>query len=524
MKNKLLFTDTEWTSDLISKTWDTIEKVAKEVCPPIDYYNPQIEIISAEQMLDAYSSVAMPLMYKHWSFGKEFVRNEQAYKKGKMGLAYEVVINTDPCLVYLMEDNTMTLQTLVMAHAGVGHSGFFKNNYLFKMWTHADTILNYLNYAKNFIESCEKRYGVEQVEAVLSACHAIKYYSVDKCKRQLPNSKKEIQQREAREEYNEKQFNDLWRTLPKKDDDGFATMLDDMFDRMKDERAELKTTYFDLPDAIFPEENLLYFIEKYSANHAKSAKWIKEICSIVRTISQYFYPQMQTQIMNEGYATFTHYTLMTALHEKGYINEGSYLEFLYTHSAVLYQPSHASPHFNGINPYALGFAMFQDIKRICENPTAEDKKWFPTIVNTDWKEVIADIVKNYRDESFILQFLSPKVIRDFNFFTLLSTEKSKVYTVTHTQDDEDVVNIRRQLAQEYDLSYRTPHIEIKTVDWLGEGENNGTLVLQYHSIDGKLLDYEEAKQTSSYVTFLWGGPVIIYYVGANGEAIERVKI
>ena len=104
----------------------------------------QIEIITSEQMLDAYASNGLPVGYPHWSYGKEFIRNEQAYKRGMQGLAYEIVINSDPCIAYLMEENTITTQALVIAHASYGHNSFFKGNHLFRQWTVADGIIESL--------------------------------------------------------------------------------------------------------------------------------------------------------------------------------------------------------------------------------------------------------------------------------------------------------------------------------------------------------------------------------------------
>ncbi len=95
-------------------------------------------------MIDAYASIGMPVNYSHWSFGKEFLKNWGKYNKGQMGLAYEIVINTDPCVCYLMEENNAVTQALVMAHAAVGHSFVFKNNYLFKEWTSAGSIIDYM--------------------------------------------------------------------------------------------------------------------------------------------------------------------------------------------------------------------------------------------------------------------------------------------------------------------------------------------------------------------------------------------
>ena len=126
---KLPYTS-EWTFELLQRYDEEISKIAAEY--GLDTYPNQIEVISAEQMMDAYSSVGMPVGYHHWSFGKQFLSVEQRYKRGHMGLAYEIVINSNPCIAYLMEENAMTMQALVIAHAGYGHNSFFKGNYLFQ--------------------------------------------------------------------------------------------------------------------------------------------------------------------------------------------------------------------------------------------------------------------------------------------------------------------------------------------------------------------------------------------------------
>ncbi|MCY4177042.1 MAG: SpoVR family protein, partial [Endozoicomonadaceae bacterium] len=111
-------------------TFDLIEKYNKEIAQladgfQLDTYPNQIEVISSEQMLDAYASVGMPLMYNHWSFGKQFVAHQTRYEEGSMGLGYEIVINSNPCIAYLMEENSMTMQAMVIAHASYGHNSFF---------------------------------------------------------------------------------------------------------------------------------------------------------------------------------------------------------------------------------------------------------------------------------------------------------------------------------------------------------------------------------------------------------------
>src|SRR5580700_10598045 len=174
-----LFEGAEWDFSVIQRAHDAIQAIAVNEMG-LDVYPNQIEVIGTEQMLDAYSSSSMPLFYKHWSFGKHFARNEALYRAGMQGLAYEVVINSNPCISYIMEENTATMQALVIAHAAFGHNHFFKNNYVFKQWTDADGILDYLDFAKRYIAQCEERHGRIAVEQTLDAAHALMSQGVDR--------------------------------------------------------------------------------------------------------------------------------------------------------------------------------------------------------------------------------------------------------------------------------------------------------------------------------------------------------
>src|SRR6516164_9059562 len=209
-----LFEGADWDFGTVQRVHDAIEKIAIDEMG-LDVYPNQIEVIGTEQMLDAYSSIGMPLFYKHWSFGKHFARNEAMYRAGMQGLAYEIVINSNPCICYIMEENTATMQTLVIAHAAFGHNHFFKNNYVFKQWTDANGILDYLEFAKSFIAACEDKYGAAEVERVLDAAHALQNQGVHRYpgKRQMDLRSEEKRERERRE-HGERLFNDLWRTVP----------------------------------------------------------------------------------------------------------------------------------------------------------------------------------------------------------------------------------------------------------------------------------------------------------------------
>lgn len=492
-KKALLFSGSEWDIELVGRMWATIEHLGRTKFG-LDPYPAQIEIITAEQMLDCYSSVAMPVMYNHWSFGKTFIQNERQYVKGMQGLAYEVVINTNPCIAYLMENNTATLQALVLAHASVGHSHFFKNNYLFKKWTDADTIVDYLKFARNFIKQCEEKYGEKRVEQLLDSCHALQNHSIDKYKKPTSLKKELVAKRQQNwEQYFENTFNDLWRTVP----------------------STPKIAASEKKDANFPEENLLYFIEKHSP---VLAEWEREVVRIVRKVSQYFYPQRQTQLLNEGFATFTHHLLMTELYDQGYIDEGAYIEFLQSHSGVIAQRGWESKYYSGINVYALGFAMLMDIKRMCISPDEEDLKWFPNVCNTNWLETITDIVANYRDESFVLQFLSPKVARHFKMFSLHLKEGKGYFQVNATHDDEDFIKLRAVLAEQYDLSRAIPQIEITNVDWTGDR----WLFLEHRTKNNQRLNYDDMKKTVFHIHKLWGFTVKMDYTDLDGNVLEDV--
>ncbi len=468
-------TDSEWTFELLEAYDTEIKRIAAGY--KLDTYPNQIEVISAEQMMDAYASVGMPLGYHHWSYGKQFLATQKNYQRGAMGLAYEIVINSSPCIAYLMEENTLPMQALVIAHACYGHNSFFKGNYLFKTWTDASAIVDYLVFARSYIKKCEERHGVEEVEKVLDSCHALMNYGVDRYKRPKPiSAEEEALRQQERETILQQQVNDLWRTIPKG----------------HEEETEKKARVF--PSE--PQENILYFIEK---NAPLLKPWQREIIRIVRKMAQYFYPQRQTQVMNEGWATFWHYTLLHTLYDEGLVNEGFMLEFLTSHTNVVAQPAFDTPYYNGINPYALGFNMFQDIKRICQNPSQEDREWFPEIAGSDWLETLHFAMKNFKDESFIQQFLSPKLIRDFKLFSLYDDERSSKYLVEAIHNDKGYRMIRDNLSRQYDLSYREPNIQVWSVDLTGDR----SLTLR-HTMQSNIPLSDDCMEVMKHIHVLWG--------------------
>jgi stage V sporulation protein R len=486
-KRNIISKSSEWTHDLLEQYDKEIGRIAEKY--HLDTYPNQIEIINAEQMIDAYSSVGMPLGYSHWSFGKQFLNVEKNYKRGYMGLAYELVINSNPCISYLLEENTLTMQALVIAHACYGHNSFFKGNYLFKTWTSPESIIDYLVFAKNYVAECEERHGIEAVEEILDACHALMNHGVDKYKRPNKISLQEEKARQAkREEYLQSLVNELWRTLPP---------------AKKSDPEALKR----FPEE--PQENLLYFIEK----HAPLLEpWQRELVRIVRKMAQYFYPQRQTKIMNEGWATFWHYTIMNELYDEHLVNENFIMEFLHNHTNVIYQPSFDSPYYNGINPYTLGFNMYCDIRRICENPTEEDKHWFPDIAGTPWVQTLDFAMRNFKDESFVAQFLSPKVMRDMKLFSILDDDEKDDLVIASIHNEDGYQNVRQLLSENYNLSNAQPDIQVYQVDRRGDR----SLTLRYTQRNRRPLS-EEYQEVLKHLYTLWGFPVKLETVDEEGQ-------
>jgi spore cortex formation protein SpoVR/YcgB (stage V sporulation) len=489
-----LSTTSEWSFELIEAYHRQIERIAGNF--GLETYPVQLEIITAEQMMDAYASVGMPIGYTHWSFGKEFVNNKKRYQRGQMGLAYEIVINSNPCIAYLMEENSMTMQALVIAHAAYGHNSFFKNNYLFTTWTNADSIIDYLLFAKTYIAQCEERYGEENVESFIDSCHALKNFGVDRYKRPPSISmQKEQARQKQREKYLQSQINELWRTIPHK----------------KTEDASEQELNF----PVEPQENILYFIEK---NAPLLKSWQREIVRIVRKIAQYFYPQRQTQVMNEGWATFWHYTILNQMYDEGLVNDGFMIEFLQSHTNVVSQPAFDQSHFSGINPYALGFSMMTDMRRICERPTSEDREWFPDIAGSDWIKTLDFAMRNFKDESFISQYLSPKIIRDMKMFALLDDDKSKDMEITAIHNNNGYQSIRRALSEQYNLGSIEPNIQVYNVDIKGDR----SLTLR-HSQHNRIPLDKSANEVIKHAAKLWGFTVRLETISKDNSMIHTFE-
>lgn len=430
------FKNPDWTSESLQEMWKIIRKVAKEEFQ-LDFYEPYFEIVTFEDILKIYAT-GFPVMYSHWSFGKEYDKSYKKYRHNQQSIAYEVIFNTNPALCYILETNTTTMQALVMSHAAVGHSAFFKTNSFIKENTDADNIINFAINFRDYVKQCEVDYGSKRVEIILDVCSSLTMYSIDRAAVNNPSKKDIIERKIRRAEEQEKDFSLI------------VNMVDDHKDKVKDSNSNR-----------LKEENIL----KYVANYSPSLKnWERELIKMYCKMQQYFYPNRYTKMMNEGYASFWHYQLMHKLYDLGYLDDSNILEFLQSHTSVLYQPDHDSKGYGGINPYKLGYEIFSDIKRICENPTEEDKFYFPGLIGKNWIEEIKFAAENFKDDSFILQYLSPKVVRDLKLMSIKDgTYKYCTINATHG-DEDDFKQIRRHLSNQYDMFQNIPKFYIEGAD------------------------------------------------------------
>ena len=423
----------------------------------LDYYPQEFEIIGYNEMIGYEAYVGMPSKYPHWSYGKAYEKNKTLYSLNLTGLPYEMVINSDPCLAYLMRENTLLLQILTMAHV-YGHNDFFKNNRLFKEGTKAHYTLEMFKLDAEIIRGYvnDPNIGYAKVEKILDAAHALKF--------QIPRvvGVKELTQEEIKA--------NLMREYNRKIEGKY--ILD------QDEEIEL-------PDLskipLEPCDDVIGFIIKYGSLE----EWEKTILKIVKRETEYFMPQIETKIMNEGWASYWHYTILNSLE----LPEGLHFEFLKRHNDVI------APVVGGLNPYYMGFKIFEDIER------------------RYGKEKLFEVRSLERDNSFIRKYLTQDLCEELNLFQY--AKKSFEFVIEEVSDEEGWKTIRDTLSSTCGLG-GIPYIRIIDLD-----RKDGSLTLE-HVFDGRELELLYAKETLKYLFDLWGRKVILRTRSQEGKKIELV--
>ena len=434
---------------------EIIESKAKEF--GLNFYPQEFEIIGFNEMLGYEAYVGMPSKYPHWSYGKAYDKNKTLYSLNMTGLPYEMVINSNPCLAYLMRENTLLLQILTMAHV-YGHNDFFANNRMFVEGTKAKSVLEMFKLDAEIIRGYinNPNIGYEKVEKILDAAHAIRY--------QIPRTVgiKELSQEELKDniisEYNSK-----------KENKGILDIEEDI----------------PFPDVskipLEPCDDLFEFIIKYGALE----EWGKNILRIVKRETKYFIPQIETKIMNEGWASFWHYNILKSLN----LDSGLHVEFLKRHNDVV------APILGGLNPYFIGFKIFEDI----------DRRY--------GREKIFEVRKNERDSSFLRRYLTRELCEELSLFQY--SKKSFDYIVKEVSDDDGWKEIRNYLSDTCGIS-SIPYIRVTNLN-----KRDLSLTLE-HNFDGRELELSYAKETLKYLQDLWGHKVILLTKNKDNKSIEIV--
>lgn len=436
----------------IEKWNEQIEDKVKEY--GLECYQQEFEIIGFNEMIGYEAYVGMPSRYPHWSFGKAYEKTKTLYSLNLTGLPYEMVINSDPCLAYLMKDNTLLLQILTMAHV-YGHNDFFKNNRLFKEGTNAKYTLEMFNLDSKIIRDYidDPSIGYSKVERILDAAHALRYHVGRSV------GVKELSDNEIRK-------NLLNEYESKRQNRGIL-----------DSNVEIEFPDIDkIP--LEPVDDVLGFIIEYG----NLSEWEKTILKIVKREAQYFIPQIETKIMNEGWASYTHYNILKEMD----LPQDLHLEFLKRHNDVI------APAIGGLNPYYIGFKIFEDL----------DKKY--------GKEKIFEVREIDRDSSFLRRYLTKDLCEELNLFQY---NHRTFDTIIEEIADEDGWKIIRDT-----LSYTSGMGGIPYVRVIDLNKKDHTLTLE-NIFDGRPLELSYAKETLKYIQELWGYDVKLITKGTDNQEI-----
>jgi stage V sporulation protein R len=417
----------------------------------------------------AYSGV--PSHYPHWSYGKTYEKQKTLYDYGVSGLPYEMVINSNPALAYLMRDNTLLLQILTIAHV-YGHNDFFKNNFTFKT-TRAeytvDTFKAHADRIRSYIENPD--IGLEKVETLLDAAHAVSL----QCRRNLAIRKRTPE--EEREVLRES-------SLPPVDP----------FQRIHQRPCPAQPTSNKIPPV--PDHDLLLFIRDHNPN---LEGWERDILTIVHEEAQYFIPQIETKVMNEGWATYWHKKILDSLD----LPQDLHLEFIVRHNQIV------RPFNSSLNPYHIGLAVWQDLYRRFNESAAREAAAWESGKQSENISRLFEVRESDRDSSFLRRHLTEELIRDLKLYEYETKGGSRV--VRNVADRDGWLQVKETLLKNVGMN-SVPVIKVDDADF---GRRH-TLYL-VHDHDGRDLELEYAQKTLAYTRQLWEGDVVLETV-LNGQS------
>jgi len=430
----------------------------------LDPYPTNFEIVPASVMYEV-GSYALPGRYSHWTFGKAYHRMKTMYDFG-LSKIYEVVINTNPAYGFLLETNSPIQNKLVIAHV-LGHVDFFKTNIYFSK-TNRRMVESVSTHAQRMMEY-EFKFGRKNVERFLDAVLAIEehidpYFFI---KREVSPAE---EKRRSELRPKDGPYDDLWLL----DKAGQAASKENGNESDRNEES--------LPRERLPEKDLLFYIMKHSP--ALSA-WQRDAIAMVHEEMEYFVPQMQTKIMNEGWASIWHARIMRALD----LTDNEHIEFANLHSSVV------SPHKGQLNPYYLGYKIYEDIERRWNEPSEDESRKFARKGN-EGREKIFEVRELENDVSFLRNYLTEDLCEELDLFVYELVEE-EAWTITEKRWEK----VRDQVVSNM-TNFGFPYLEVVDGDYNGNRE----LYLK-HRFEGTELDMRYARKALEHVHTLWGRPV-----------------
>jgi len=450
---------------MVDKEVQELEKAVEEIWEVattrfgLDPFPVRFEIVPASVMYEV-GSYALPGRYSHWTFGKAYHRMKMMYDFG-LSKIYEVVINSNPSYAFLLETNSPTQNKMVIAHV-LGHIDFFKNNVYFSK-TNRRMVDEAALHARRMADY-EFKYGRKVVEEFLDAVLSIEEHIDPNFFIKKPAEHKDDEADKKRQR-REGPYDDL---LSKAEIE--KTTPDESLDRRHKPSIEV------------PEKDLIYFIMKHSPS---LEPWQRDVMAMLHEEMEYFIPQLQTKIMNEGWASIWHSRIMRELD----LPTDEHLEFAELHAGVV------SPHKGQLNPYYLGYKIFEDIEKRWDNPTDEEREKFGRR-GGEGRDKMFEVRELDNDISFLRNYLTEEMCEELDLF---------VYELV---DDEDwtVTEKRWERVRDQITANKTnfgfPYIEV--VD--GDYDGNRELYLM-HRFEGVELDMKYARKTLEYVHKLWGRDV-----------------
>ncbi|MCY7492666.1 SpoVR family protein [Bacillus safensis] len=449
---------------LLQRAIDEITEIAEGF--GLDFYPMRYEICPAE-IIYTFGAYGMPTRFSHWSFGKQFHKMKLHYDLG-LSKIYELVINSNPCYAFLLDNNTLVQNKLIVAHV-LAHCDFFKNNCRFQN-TKRDMVES-MSAAAERIKEYEHIHGTKEVESFLDAVLAIQEHIDPSLVRSKLSWNMDDEESEDDKPKRQTPYDDLWG-------------MDEPKTREK------KKTVKQFPPK--PEKDLLLFIEAHSR---ELEPWQRDVLTMLREEMLYFWPQLETKIMNEGWASYWHQRIMRELD----LDSSESIEFAKLNAGVV-QPSKT-----GINPYYLGLKIFEDIEERYNNPCEELKK--AGVAEGSGRSKMFEVREIESDISFIRNYLTKDLVMREDLY--LFQKQGRDYKVI----DKEWKAVRDQLVS-MRVNGGFPYLTVIDGDYL----KNNELYIK-HWYEGIELDLKYLEKVLPYLYQLWGRSVHIESVLEGKEVM-----